>query len=56
MVSLQACLVKQRTGKSTQEGKFVIIDARYSGHLTIAVGKLLSTVKELPAAMSRGAN
>ena len=43
MVLLQACLVKQRRGKSTQEGKFVVTDARYSRHLTAVAGELLTT-------------
>ena len=56
MVSLQACLVKQRRGKSTQEGKSVVADAHYSGHLTDAAGERLATAEELPAATSKGAN
>ena len=53
MVSLQACLVKQRRGKFTREGKFVDVDARYSEHLTAAMGELLATAEELPTATSK---
>ena len=56
MVSLQACLVKQRREKFTRKGKFVIADVCYSGHLTTAASELLATTKELPTARSRGAN
>ena len=48
--------MKKRRGKSTQEGKFVAVDARYSGHLIAAAGELLSTTEKLPTVMSREAN
>ena len=57
MVSLQACLVKQRREKSAEEGNFAAAAAaaRYSGGLTVAAGELAAVAEELPAATSRGA-
>ena len=56
MVLLQVCLVKQRRGKSTQEGNFAIAVARYNGGLTATASELPTEVEEEPTATSRGAN
>ena len=45
--------MKQTRGKSTQEGKFVVADARYSGHLTTIAGEPPVEAKEEPTAMSK---
>ena len=56
MVLLQVCLVKQRRGKSTQEGNFASTTARYNRGLIVAVGELPTEVEEEIAATSKGAN
>ena len=58
MVSLQACLVKQRREKSAKKGNFAAVAVAatyYNEGLTVAAGELAAVAEELPAATSRGA-